>query len=484
MPQTLSPQGQAIISAVQDGRENLIIQARAGCGKTTILTQIVPLIKGESLFCAFNKSIVKEIEERTKPLNLKNLQISTIHSAGFGILKRNFRSVKVDNNKLGKLARKMFSPSMIRVAVEGAAMAKNMMPESFTDWERMFIRFCIWDHAPHDCSDTDAIIAAQRLLEASNQDTKTVDFSDMIYLPVIMDHLKIWQYDNVLLDEAQDTNKARRKLVKLLLKSNGRLFAVGDDRQAIYGFTGADHDSLEFIKEEFQCIVYPLNVTYRCPKIVVDYAHRWVDDIHAHESAPEGNLKTASLSELSKLVSVKGADVILCRNTAPLIKLAYKFIREGIPCKVAGRKVGENLIKLTKKWKVQTVSDLNSKLDSYLLAELEKFKKKGSYMDGQDVTDRVDTLRVFIEQCEPTDSVSVLVDMIEYIFSDDISNCLELSTIHKSKGKEWENVYLLGNNKYIPSKYAKTDKELRQEENLAYVSATRAKHTLVVVDLI
>lgn len=59
----------------------------------------------------------------------------------------------------------------------------------------------------------------------------------------------------------------------------------------------------------------------------------------------------------------------------------------------------------------------------------------------------------------------------------------EISTVHKSKGREWDRVYILGMNKYMPSKYAKKDWELAQEKHLMYVSVTRSKSELVFIEV-
>src|SRR5690606_15545707 len=68
-------------------------------------------------------------------------------------------------------------------------------------------------------------------------------YDDQCWLPIVNDW-GVEQYDAVFVDEAQDLSPARRELVRRALKDNGRLFVVGDRYQAIYGFAGADIDSL------------------------------------------------------------------------------------------------------------------------------------------------------------------------------------------------------------------------------------------------
>jgi superfamily I DNA/RNA helicase len=271
----------------------------------------------------------------------------------------------------------------------------------------------------------------------------------------------------------------------MMMKPGGRLIAVGDRRQAIYGFTGADSDSLDKIQEEFNTESLPLSVTYRCPKNIVKMAHDWVDEsvIQAHESAPEGIDDTIELSEIYDKVGPQ--DAILCRNTKPLVELAYSLLRRQIACKVEGRKIGEGMINLARKWKtVKTVGQLTIKLEEWKEREIAKNKAKGNNDKCQQIEDQADTLAVFMLQCEDSDPISVLVDNINKMFTDTKEGeqkVLTLSTIHKAKGREWDHVFALGMGTYSPSKYATKKWELEQEDNLCYVQVTRVKKHLTMV---
>ena len=104
--------------------------------------------------------------------------------------------------------------------------------------------------------DMSFINASIRVLEKSNTILNPIDFDDMVYLPLVF-KLRLFPQDWVLIDEAQDTNPTRRALAARMLKPGGRVIAVGDPRQAIYGFTGADNDALEQIAEKFNCARMP-----------------------------------------------------------------------------------------------------------------------------------------------------------------------------------------------------------------------------------
>jgi DNA helicase-2/ATP-dependent DNA helicase PcrA len=485
----LSPQQQAAKDWVSQGSGSLIVQAVAGSGKTTLLVNMLSDTKESVAFCAYNKAIAVEIEGKVEPLGLGNrVTTGTCHSFGFAALRNAYRGIKVDNKKMFTLAKEHVENYNIRAfCMAAASMAKQVgygIDPDF-DWNRMLSHFSLLDILP-DTEDIDkAIEATVFLLKASNATlSKVVDFDDMIYGPLIK-NLPFKKYDWVFLDEAQDTNIVRRMMVSKMLSPQGRLVAVGDAHQAIYGFTGADHQSLENIKKEFEASELPLTVTYRCPKTVVELAQNWVNHIEAHESAPKGTVDMARVAELIECKGFGPKDAILCRNTKPLIELAYTLIRENIACRVEGRSIGEGLIKLATRWKrVKTVGQLCKKLQEWADTEMEKAIANDRNDRCSVIEDQVATLQIMIENCEAEDPISTLVNNIRAMFSDSDGRekkVLTLSTIHRSKGREWDRVFALDMDKYSPSKWAKKSWELLQEDNLCYVQVTRAKKHLTLL---
>jgi superfamily I DNA/RNA helicase len=489
----LSAQQSAAVDFVTSSSRNLVLEAVAGAGKTTTLIEMVKATQGSVAFCAFNKAISLEIADKIAPLNLGDrVKVGTLHSFGFGAIRRAVSRVKVDGNKLRELARLEFNSeheNLRQFVISAAGMAKEcgiaaIVEDSVDNWMTMLDHHNLLDSLPDGVTEAQGIDAAQYLLKVSNSLTHIVDFSDMIYMP-ILNRMKIWQYDNILLDEAQDTNAMRRALVKMMLKPSGRLFAVGDPCQAIYGFTGADSAALDNIRSEFNAETLPLTVTYRCPKAIVKVANRWVDHIQAHEDAPDGVEDSCELTEVVKLAGRQ--DAILCRNTNPLVSLAHSLLREGVACKVEGRKIGEGLITLATRWKsIKTVGKLRSKVEQWAANEIEKFISKEDNTKAQNVDDKAKTLEVFMTQCDDVDDVSVLVSKIRSLFGDTEAGkqqVLTLSTIHKAKGREWNRVFALGMQTYSPSKWARQSWELVQEDNLCYVQVTRAMSHLTLVNV-
>jgi superfamily I DNA/RNA helicase len=112
---------------------------------------------------------------------------------------------------------------------------------------------------------------------------------------------------------------------------------------------------------------------------------------------------------------------------------------------------------------------------------------KGQEEKIQGLVDQVECLRVIIGRCQAQKkhAIADLLAEIAGMFGDtpdgQKAKVLTLSTIHKSKGREFSRVYLLGKEKYMPSPYAKKPWQVIQERNLEYVAVTRAMKELIYV---
>lgn len=502
MARTPSPQQSAVYEWVRRGSGSAVVEAVAGAGKTTTLLNACTLMKGSVAFTAYNKAIATEIQSRLESAKVgKNVQARTFHSFGMSAWRRMCPDVKVDDKKVQKIMEEQkvedhllgFVPSLV-------SLAKNHgigVLHSFDDmnaWWHLVRHYDLDQELPEglaaDGTDVveSGIIVAKNVLKVSTQmDREVIDFDDMLFAP-LFHNARVWQNDWLLVDEAQDTNPTRRAYAKKMLRPGGRAIFVGDPHQAIYGFTGADSDSLDIIKREFSCTTLPLTVTYRCPKSVVAHARMWVNHITAHESAPEGNVDQMVDVDFPKVMKdLQKTDAILCRNTKPLVALAFSLIRNRIPCHLEGRDIGRGLMALARRWKVKKVRDLTPKLDEYLARETEQFLAKGQEQKAAGLADKVDTLKLLIESLTDDATMTELKSLIDSLFGDtpegQTPDNLTLCTVHKSKGREWETVYLWGRNKFMPSPFARQEWQMVQEDNLCYVAVTRAKSRLVEVQV-
>lgn len=529
-PVQASPQQQAVYQWIKYGSGNAIVVAVAGSGKTTTLVNSMKYTTGTVAFAAFNKKIADEIKARTS--DLPNVTAGTFHSFGNRALRSIAPGSKLDSNKTYKIMDEALTPKAMMQFVKKAVSLAKQMGFGVTEcpdiddhyaWQTICDHFDIWDDLPNYISPDQAIVECIKITQKSTSldlAKRIIDFDDMIWLP-LLHNAKIPTYSWVMVDEAQDSNVMRRIFAERMMAKDSRLIAVGDPHQAIYGFSGAMSDSLDTIKDRLACTELPLTVSFRCPQTVVAVAQQWVSHIEAAPNAAIGtylNYSDPVPADQNNGNGDVGAQMItrmmpwmiendrqllapytaiLCRTTAPLVSLAYRFIGEMIACHVEGRDIGQGLIKLIKKFATFDRSiDMYVALQEYATKQYSDWTELKQYFKISQLEDKMDTIAIIMENPKIGPLTSDIIRAIEQLFADtepgkerpDVTLC----TIHRSKGREWDRVIWLGRNQLQPSKWAtkaagrSEDGEhwtLDQETNLMYVAATRARSELIEVDI-
>ena len=489
----LSPYQQAVIdwvkAHVQPSRDPsaLVVEAVAGSGKTFTIVKAASYIPThhKAVFLAFNKSIATELGRKLP----QHVESKTLNALGWGLCRyRLGKHITVERNKTRDLLDKHLPDEAREVQPEllniiGKAKSHGLIPVGFsaprgtyeaTDerWDTLMDRY---DVDPNGCGASQFIKWANILLTKGLKEQNVFDFDDQLYMPVALD-LAAWGYDWIIIDEAQDVSHVQRTLLRKFYKSNGRLIGVGDSHQAIYGFRGADSDSLNNIIKMFSAETLPLSISYRCPRKVVAIAKQFVPQIEASETAIDGEILTPREWAVE---SFNDDDLVVSRTTAPLIELAYKCISEGKKVHVMGREIGKGLVNVVKKVAGKRIKDMdafNKKLGVW--SDRQKKKAKGNEAKIAAVQDKVECINVLGAGC---DTVEELVKSIEAIFSDSAQGTT-LATVHKAKGLEAVRVFIL-NPDSMPSPWARQAWQLEQEHNLQYVAVTRTLDTLVYLPL-
>lgn len=326
-------------------------------------------------------------------------------------------------------------------------------------------------------------IARMALYKAIAKASEEIDYDSQLWLPVIHG-VKFNQYDWLLIDEVQDLSSIQVEIACKLMKDGGRGIFVGDSRQSIYGFRGAMTTAMDTIKGRFGAEEFPLSICYRCAKSIVKHAAEIVNHIQHHEDQIEGSVET--MATYKPDVFGKN-DVVICRNTAPLIKLACKLYKAKISCKIMGRDVEHGLVNLIKRCsdKSGRIEVLEDHLKEFCDREISRASKKDDYDKMEKIKDKQEAIGMFISELpERSRNVNALIDNINKVFKMDrvkSGQMLSLSSGHRTKGGEWDNVFFLDSH-LIPSKMAKSDEALRAEENLRYVITTRAKKRLTYIN--
>lgn len=483
---------QGIFDFIQHGNGNAVINALAGSGKTSTIVNAVKLIPStcNALFIAFNKEIVKELEKKLE--GVKNVQVKTLHSLGFLMIRRNLgTNIEIDEYKYRTFIKKnikqlssadfdKMTTKLIQQYTDNVIQLCDLGRYNLAQCEKDLLQVSARHDIPIIDDECNAVL---NVLKWGKENTTSIDFTDMVWLPYELTLNPIGlQYDYIFIDECQDLNAAQRELFLRCFRRGTRFIAVGDKKQAIYSFAGADAKSFAKLQSLPNTTTLPLPISYRCPKKVVNLANQFVDTMECREGAPDG--------EIVHNVSIKDihdGDMVLCRTKMPLIKLYMRYLRMGVKSYVRGQDIGLNLLRMVDKTEqiMLNVSLQKDGVFARLYDDLFEERNRLMIKRGMDLEDatlsnqimnKYDSIKALEILAEGLTSARDLHDRIENVFAESADGVC-LSTIHKAKGLEANNVYILCKT-LMPSRLATQDWEKEQEQNLMYVAYTRAKYEL------
>lgn len=456
----LTEQQQLIVETAHTHRASSVI-ARAGTGKTFTLCKVAQTFP-PGLAIAFNKSIAVELGQRPE---LSSFSTSTFNALGFAACRQ--RGIyKTDPKKLDNLIKQagygypdsIFVASIIN-AIKASAIPPNQVDPSFVhqtisesdslpqDWETS-------DSLP---THTDNIL---NLFHLSISDDKTIDFSDQLYYPFARRWL-LDPYPSILVDESQDLSPIQHQLIYKSVDKKTQIVTFGDPRQCIYAWRGADSNSFHTLAEAFSSHIYHLSYSFRCPQRIVLEANRIEPDFFAFPENPEGKVSHHSPDYLtSECIKLSKESAILCRNNAPLIRYALLLLRENRPFTFKGNfpsRLSAFFARLDRSDIPKKIKDTEARLP-----EMRPRRREA-------MLDLLEAVTIIYERCS---SRSDIQNFLQRLSSP--NGGITLSTIHQSKGLEWERVYFL-----LPSLLNFSEVS---EQNLFYVAVTRSKAKLYYID--
>ena len=481
-----SAQQKAIFEFVANGKGHGVVRARAGTGKTTtILESLKHASLGRNLLCAFNKKIAEELTAKLQKSGA-NGEAKTLHSLGYAMVRGAWGNVRPDADRGFRIAERVLNEAykgnqpeneVVRILVKLVSLAKGSCPfATHEDLLDLCETIDIDDAKSAGWTNDDLAGWARDVMDLAKEKDAIIDFDDMVWLPVVNGWAR-GMYDLVIVDEAQDMNASQILLAQAACRRGGRIIVVGDDRQAIYGFRGADSGSIDRLKKELGAVEMGLTVTYRCPRTVVAYASKLVPDYEAAPKAPKGSI--SSMYENAAMAALVPGDAVLSRKNAPLARMCLSVLRSGRKARIEGQDVAAGLVALTKKLSGKgrrTVADTMTALQGWCDATVEAFNKSGRPSAEARISfvlDQADTIREMSEGCATSNEI---VTRIESMFKNDGAPCVTFSSIHKAKGLEWRKVFILRSTLY-PGKSQDIE-----EKNLEYVAITRTKKDLVWIE--
>jgi len=478
----------AVMDAVMEADRNIMVQATAGSGKTKLEQQSSYLIPRDksAVYLVFGARDRDEAQEKMPSW----VPAMSTHQFGLGAITTYLgRRPEIDDNKVVGIIKSLIQESwdedkwMISPTATLIGRVKNTLSE-VTDEALMEICYFFGD-IDLNGEEQRVFDLVRQVIQINDRNTGIVDFDDMLYFPNKF-NMPVKKFDWVLGDEVQDWNQAQIDLISKASKSDGRVLFVGDDSQAMYQWRGAALDAMNQIKERFDCEEMPLSITYRCPLSVVRLVNTLFPDI-VFESAPnarEGEVTAMSydkmLGDLTRWSEGKGSKaktvMVLCRVNAPLVQPAFALIRQGVKAVILGREIGTGLVNLIDKLRISQVDDLLEELIDYRDREVAKLLRANQESRAAGLMDRVATIVALSEGCR---TASDIKKKIEEVFSDSKVGVV-FASIHKAKGGEADDVYLLRPD-LLPHPMAKPGWQMQQEDNIAFVAHTRPKQRFIYV---
>lgn len=471
-----------ILLSVRQGSSPLMLNALAGTGKTSTLKMIEREINSIErntpiLYLVFNTANAKDAifkssappEEKAKRMSIST-EVKTLNALGYGAW-RNTVSAKftVEAKKCRELLtahikemkkgshRDEASASYWEI-LAGVGLAKSLgyVPPGYPNAKPLTTSKDLYARLDEEPSEIVAELIDEILTQSIHHAYRGyLDFDDQVYMPAVfggpLPHFPI-----VMVDEYQDLNPCNHTIVdRLFQKSRG--IGVGDPWQSIYAFRGAKHSGMSEAVTRHQMTELNLSVSFRCPRAIVEAARWRVPNFNWHKDG--GHVDVLDHLHWS---NVPDRAVFICRNNAPLFRLAMHSLIAGRSVNVSGSDVGPKLIGIMRKLGPESLTRTQV-LDLINLWESDKVQK------GSKVAhDMAQCMRVF---ATTGTTLSSAISYAEHLFAQ--RGTIRMMTGHKAKGLEFDEVYFLDS-------YLCRDDE--QDQNLRYVIQTRSADRLHYID--
>ncbi|EFM94921.1 DNA helicase Rep [Actinobacillus pleuropneumoniae] len=274
-----------------------LVLAGAGSGKTrVIINKIAHLIAHcgyspkQIAAVTFTNKAAREMRERVAHSigkeNSKGLTISTFHTLGFEILKREYKLLGF------KSGMTLFDEH------DQLALLKHLLPENAAeDKDLLKALISTISNWKNDLLSPEMVLTRvrderervfshfYRLYQNQLKAYNALDFDDLIMLPVLLfrqfpEAKTRWQQKvhYLLVDEYQDTNTSQYELIKLLVGDEANFTVVGDDDQSIYSWRGAKPENMQRLREDFDLKVIKLEQNYRSSQRILHCANILIDN--------------------------------------------------------------------------------------------------------------------------------------------------------------------------------------------------------------
>ena len=525
-------------------QSNMLVNALAGSGKSTTACMLSEHSKTSDLYIAFNASVVEEFKKKiknpkTKVMTMHSLAYSIMlynveqeskdsgeKPKGFGS-QRSKRTVSLDNFKPHKIldeeitkrygryiefAKRVFLKdnyvnlyNLCRLTLTD--MSSNKDVSRLIDDHVLFLYYGDEGYSAPDISE---ITSTLKILDTkSRQQFETqgvIDFTDMLWITFNKLKYDNWEvpywalYTNIYCDEVQDFSNIQLNFLKFIKRTKGRYVFIGDFHQAIYNFAGANAQAFNQIPKMFAPVeTFDLPICYRCAKSHLSRVNReYGIPILPCDDAPMGFVKTIDKNKISEYA--KAGDMVISRKNKWIAEVVLDLARNGTPIFIEDKEMVEAIkrqilsskctsVGTLEKFLQKVISNYNKKLFEIVSKNAREGGHEEEHLEAvAEANSKIDNtsflleiLEGYLENHASSDSVSKFSNFIDKLLNTTPSpNCVRLCSIHKAKGLEATNVFVLNEAK-INYDFRNSKEQNIQEKNLSYIATTRAKEGLYLV---
>jgi DNA helicase II / ATP-dependent DNA helicase PcrA len=509
---------EAQLEAVQTPRGPVAIVAGAGTGKTTTITRrIAHQIATEAfdprqiLAVTFSKKAATELSERLGVLGVPKVRAMTFHAEALGQFRRFVdEETQIISSKamvLHGLAKRLPKPyrfMALRDLATEIEWAKNRRI-SQKDYET-----AVGDRKTP--IPADLMMRLYRDYQKALRSRNAMDFEDLFER--LLRHLSEndrdlgiirSRYRAFTVDEYQDVNLLQETLLREWVGARDDVCVVGDDYQSIYGFTGATPKYLlGFEKRYPNAQIFTLTENHRSTPQILEFANALVPSLGGSSKRLAPTLPAGPKVETRRFASADDETEAIVRKIQDLLKTGTPAHEIAILVRINARTepFEEALSAAHIPYQVRDGSFLRRPAARAFLAGARKYRdaqvaesvqavtdglgfdpEPGDDVPDEEATRQQDLLRLrLLAEASSAETVEDFVAELRARFdSDEDGVGVVLMTLHRSKGLEFEAVFLPRlEDGELPIRHAKTPEDIQEERRLFYVGLTRAKRHLWV----
>lgn len=525
------------------------IVAGAGTGKTRTLTHriaywhhmgVAPANK--VLAVTFTRKSAKELRDRLNAMGVHGVAALTFHSAALGQLKefwilggqktdfpelltgrdqylaiRNSISRSLEPSKDPKTPKRKVDAVLLRYVNEELTKIRSHM----VDLDK-YASDDTFKGPKGDISKIEFVSAVQKY-EEFKKSRNMIDYADALFrcirmienVPHVAEKIRE-KYEHFLVDEYQDNDPVQERLLRAWLGNRKSICVVGDPRQTIFSFKGADPKIMrDFERVYEEAITVELTQNYRSTKSIVEWANRmmrntsasggakndlspkgtkgWLPQIRSYTTEKVEMEKTGQrIKQLAAKTNIEYREIaVLLRFRDDVAKVRRSLSLAGVPSISPNDEFWRDVEPVLRE--MRKVANTDAGISGKLCLE-KSLRNLGWLQENEVDRDKQDEYaeisQILIQITDSIDDIENLdtAKLLEYYKkfenegSDEVDgNAVNVMTLHQSKGLEWDAVFIPRFVEgAIPTAHAKTSDQIDEERRLTYVGITRARRYLEI----